>query len=310
MTRPYGAFGVGTLGDDTPRVVVHPGRAWGGPTIGDSRLAVDVVCEMFAHHGLAELMDDFDLTPADIHVCVWWAAIHASDEWWRTTFTPPRKRVELRRAWREWAAVEELNLRASDRHDRVVGPPTVANIACLRTTNGEGHMDDNLCFVDVETTGLDVRIHHLWEIGIVNADNQFSWQVRPDLTYATPRALEVGRYYERFNHDDQVHRGGRMQLAKELSRLLAGKTLVGVNVSFDAQFLAKFLDGYRHCAPWHYRLVNIRDLIVGCYGLDHLDDSTDTLSRLVGVDPDDYARHTAVGDALWTRAMYDAVASV
>jgi hypothetical protein len=34
---------------------------------------------------------------------------------------------------------------------------------------------------------------------------------------------------------------------------------------------------------------------------------SDDLSRAVGVDPDDYYRHTALGDCRWMRDLYDAV---
>ena len=34
---------------------------------------------------------------------------------------------------------------------------------------------------------------------------------------------------------------------------------------------------------------------------------SDEISRVVGVDPDDFDRHTALGDARWARAIYDAI---
>lgn len=34
---------------------------------------------------------------------------------------------------------------------------------------------------------------------------------------------------------------------------------------------------------------------------------SDNLSRMVGVDPDRFDRHTAMGDALWTQAIYDRI---
>ena len=35
--------------------------------------------------------------------------------------------------------------------------------------------------------------------------------------------------------------------------------------------------------------------------------NSDNLSRMVGVDPDRFDRHTAMGDALWTQAIYDRI---
>jgi hypothetical protein len=37
--------------------------------------------------------------------------------------------------------------------------------------------------------------------------------------------------------------------------------------------------------------------------------NSDELSRAVGVEPDEDERHTALGDAKWARAIYDAVTS-
>jgi hypothetical protein len=34
---------------------------------------------------------------------------------------------------------------------------------------------------------------------------------------------------------------------------------------------------------------------------------SEELSRAVGVDPDDFDRHTALGDARWAKAIYEAV---
>jgi hypothetical protein len=34
---------------------------------------------------------------------------------------------------------------------------------------------------------------------------------------------------------------------------------------------------------------------------------SDSLSRAVGVEPDDFDRHTALGDARWAKAIYEAV---
>lgn len=83
--------------------------------------------------------------------------------------------------------------------------------------------------------------------------------------------------------------------------------------------------------PWHYHLIDIENVVVGyvhgvaARAIDEarmrgeepnpalvnrrldLPWKSDELSRAVNVNPDDYARHTAMGDVRWTMAQWDAV---
>ena len=71
---------------------------------------------------------------------------------------------------------------------------------------------------------------------------------------------------------------------------------------------------------WEYHLVDVEALAAGWLAAGHdwsqgppVGDratppwSSEELSRAVGVDPDDFDRHTALGDARWAAAIYDAV---
>ena len=74
---------------------------------------------------------------------------------------------------------------------------------------------------------------------------------------------------------------------------------------------------------WHYHLIDVENLIVGYMrgkmpslpsvtwpafaSLTKPPWNSEDLSRAVGVDPDYFKRHTAMGDVLWVRAQYDAV---
>lgn len=99
-----------------------------------------------------------------------------------------------------------------------------------------------------------------------------------------------------------------------------GCHLVGAVVSFDAERLHRLLRRHHACPTWHYHLVDVEALAAGWLAAGH-DwteggpvgdkcwppwDSTE-LSLAVGVDPGLFDRHTALGDAKWAAAVYDAV---
>lgn len=58
-----------------------------------------------------------------------------------------------------------------------------------------------LAFVDTETTGLDPDFHEIWEVGLIVNDEERLWQLPVDLKRADPKALEIGRFHERYKAD-------------------------------------------------------------------------------------------------------------
>jgi DNA polymerase III epsilon subunit-like protein len=164
-------------------------------------------------------------------------------------------------------------------------------------------------FVDCETTGLDPDRHEIWEVALIYAETERSWFLPVDLRRADPNALRVGRYYDRHPNGSDDPAAAAYQIA----RFLDGNHLVGAVPSFDAVFLQRFLNRHGEAATWHYHLIDVEALAVGwLYG--HGDPmtgilpwSSDLVSRGVGVDPDDFDRHTALGDARWAKAIYEAV---
>jgi hypothetical protein len=90
--------------------------------------------------------------------------------------------------------------------------------------------------------------------------------------------------------------------------------IVGAVPSFDTVRLSKLLEGCHagfDYAPWHYHLIDVENLVVGwlaARGKLLLPPwKSDELSLAVGVDPEQFDRHTAMGDVLWVKAQYDAV---
>lgn len=117
----------------------------------------------------------------------------------------------------------------------------------------------------------------------------------------------------------------------EFARLTWGAHLVGAVVSFDADRLERLLRLYGQCPGWHYHLIDVEALGVGYVqglvrGIAAAGDvakfggavdsarelktppwSSEYLSTSLGVNVERFDRHTALGDAQWAEAMYDAV---
>lgn len=106
--------------------------------------------------------------------------------------------------------------------------------------------------------------------------------------------------------------------------LTAGLHLAGAVVSFDEERLRRLLRSQGVLPRWHYHLVDVEALAAGWLaGHQALHDAADQptperydpappwdshgLSDALGVDPDDFDRHTALGDARWAKAIYEAV---
>ncbi|MGV9427127.1 3'-5' exonuclease [Streptomyces sp. NPDC003656] len=189
-----------------------------------------------------------------------------------------------------------------------------------------------LAFVDTETTGLNPVFHTAWEVAVIRRDpngreTEYLWQIRPNATEllcATPEALRIGRYHERFTVPDgavaadMLASGGPTPLSRDaavyaITQALQDAVLVGSNPHFDAMFLYRLLGTSQ--VPWHYRPVDIATLAAGHQAVTTgvmpvVPFSSRGLSRAVGVEPPGKdTAHTALGDARWARSVFDAVAS-
>lgn len=192
-----------------------------------------------------------------------------------------------------------------------------------------------LAFLDLETTHLSPAVGQLWEIGLIIRegdlwDVEYLWQVRPDLTGADPKALQIGRFHERFAVPDSweavCFEDGRPtfrltlpELLFDLQDLLRDAVIVGSNPGFDVAFLTALLQRHGRKLPWHYRPIDVATLAAGSmYGalpFTGVDDPGPALpyrsydlSEAMGVPrPNAEVGHTALGDARWAKAVYDAV---
>lgn len=203
-----------------------------------------------------------------------------------------------------------------------------------------------VCFIDTETTGLDPDRHAIWEVALITPDgDEHVWQFPVDEMAADPFALNIGRYWERHwgtgnevdvldaiyhAHDRRSRRKnfpdeGRAirpssEWAHRFRDLTAGCHLAGAVVSFDEERLRRLLHSLGVLHRWHYHIIDVEALAVGYLaakitasngaadpGLIGVPWQSDMLSAALGVTVNDEDRHTALGDARWARAIYDAV---
>lgn len=202
-------------------------------------------------------------------------------------------------------------------------------------------MSTPIVAIDTETTGLDRRTREIWEIGMVGRDawgRRWSWAATIEdvwISNADSEALEIGRFYER--HPKFGGRTNNLVIpersaASEVAVMIEGAHLIGAVPSFEDTGLFKLLDRYNLIpstgrTPWHYHLIDVEALAVGYFNgflaaqreenpVNTMGEplfppwNSEDLSRAVGVDPMRFDRHTALGDAKWALAIYDAVMGV
>ena len=195
-----------------------------------------------------------------------------------------------------------------------------------------------LAFVDCETTSLHRPCSptpgEIWEVGLIlrdqDGEQSFRWLLPVSLWHADPESLDIGGFHDRHPQGDRwAGRPDPDDLVVDIARwcsdfaaLTAGAHLVGNVVSFDEERLAALLTGHGVEPAWDYHLVDVENLAVGWLAAGHdweqgppvADNKctppwdSEELSAALGVTPPGpEERHTAIGDALWARDLFDAV---
>lgn len=188
----------------------------------------------------------------------------------------------------------------------------------------------DIVFMDTETLGLSMD-SPIWEFAAIrrlNLGNGLAAEKSLHLFirhHAAPWLEDfpeefAADYRARYSDIESVH---QMEAAERITEFMQGRPhVVGAVPNFDTERIAhQLLRPNRMREPWHYHLIDIENVVVGylagCSIRDgdtpgenpHLQPpwKSDNLSRAVGVDPEQFARHTAMGDVLWVKAQYDAV---
>lgn len=184
-----------------------------------------------------------------------------------------------------------------------------------------------LLFMDCETTGLDPVIHVPWEIAAVRAEHTadeklvelasaggFVHLTDAEEAVGDPVGLEIGRFVERYHAGTAMYPVGAAspgRAAAEVDALCDDRPhLVGAVPSFDDRRVGDMMRRCGRTPRWHYHLIDVETLAVGWLarsGVDLLEWKSDQLSLALGVDPELFDRHTAMGDVRWCMAQYAAV---
>lgn len=172
------------------------------------------------------------------------------------------------------------------------------------------------------------------------------WFLPVNLGVADPFALDIGGFHKRHPDGHQyrrqsVHPGSvehgltdRRKFSRMFAELTHGLHMVGAVPSFDDYRLAKLLRENGEIPSWHYHVVDVEALAAGhlatrnMYAIEGGGEAMSVesedegvwvevspkppwdsflLSRAVGVDPNRFDRHTALDDARWAKAVYEAV---
>lgn len=176
-------------------------------------------------------------------------------------------------------------------------------------------LSKNLCVIDVETTGPSPFVHDLLSVAFVPVmmpERALSVFVR----HSSLEWTDFGREnFKKFDHDwnqhavapsDACHR-----IESYLELLFQGEpaTLIGHNVGFDVSFLRKLalsigkfqLSGISHRSIDTHTMLYVA-ATQGAIPFDAT--SSEAAFEFLGIMPPLHLRHTALGDAIATRAMF------
>lgn len=170
-------------------------------------------------------------------------------------------------------------------------------------------MSAPLIFLDTETCGLGLS-SPIWDVALIRREvdgyeSELQFYVQHPISSAEslPEPFRAD-HDARYDPASAYTLGSAQTILNYLMRPAADGTkahIVGAVPNFDTERIAYQFD----ISPWHYHLIDVEALVAGKLGIEPPWDS-DELAEAVGV-VDWEGRHTALGDARWAKAIYDAV---
>jgi hypothetical protein len=135
--------------------------------------------------------------------------------------------------------------------------------------------------------------------------------IEADFGQADHKSLQIGKFYQRGGYN--LSFWPRKEAAEKIEYVLRDYNLIGLCPSFDEERLRLLVQENNRCPSWHYRPHDIEDICLGYLrGLGQpapdLPIDSDAISRLIDVEPpNEFERHTAMGDARWCEQMWEKV---
>lgn len=175
----------------------------------------------------------------------------------------------------------------------------------------------DIVFLDTETLGVEID-SPIWELAAVRRHaNGTETPLHVFIDHDPEPWISNPDFPESFK-DDYRKRYNPLKsfmpsdAAKLLKNFLTGRPhIVGAVPNFDTERIAhQILRPNGIGELWNYHLIDVENLVAGFLGGDALDElpwNSNDLSRAIGVDPDQFDRHTALGDVKWVVAQFDAI---
>lgn len=176
-------------------------------------------------------------------------------------------------------------------------------------------------FLDTETLGLDRRAP-VWEFAAIRIEDDGTESVRDHFQirhepkrYGIDWLATLPEWFQR-DYLARYRRETALDMAvaaPRIARIVDGKAVIaGSNPGFDMERLGDLLAEFDIEPGWHYHPLDVPTIAVGWLTARNgctppRPWKSDELTRLVGLDPDNYKRHTALGDVEWCRDLYESI---
>ena len=170
---------------------------------------------------------------------------------------------------------------------------------------------------DTETGGLDSQSHSLLTLGLVACEGAqvletLELKVRHEPYVVSAGGLKVNRINLVTHHESALEHASVSERVMDFCERHFGSeplTLVGHNVSFDFEFMKRFLslNGIDIESRFHHRTVDTHSIAKALREKGKLPQmrlSSDELFRHFAIHVPADQRHTALGDALATHTLY------
>lgn len=165
----------------------------------------------------------------------------------------------------------------------------------------------DLAFIDIETTGLDITIHEIIEIGCVianpalNVIEEFNLKITPEhLDNADPISMKINHY------EESMWQGA--YTLKEAIKILAKKTkdciMVGQNVAFDSGFLEYAFSKNKIKNTMHYHKLDTISIAWAKFHKDRDFEHFSLRDMCLYFSIENRDSHTGLGDARATYELY------